>query len=39
VPLRHGRYSKEENLTRLKEQATELQRQIDMIQEKIRNMQ
>ncbi len=32
-------YSKEENLTRLKEQATELQRQIDMIQEKIRNMQ
>jgi predicted Fe-Mo cluster-binding NifX family protein len=32
-------YSKEEDLIRLKEQATELQRQVDMIQEKIRNMQ
>jgi predicted Fe-Mo cluster-binding NifX family protein len=32
-------HTKEENLIRLKEQATELQRQIDMIREKIRNMQ
>jgi hypothetical protein len=31
-------YEKEENLTLLKEQATELQRQIGMIQEKIKNM-
>jgi predicted Fe-Mo cluster-binding NifX family protein len=31
--------TKEENLIRLKEQATELQRQMDMIQEKIRSMQ
>jgi len=30
---------KEENLTLLKEQATELQRQIDMIQKKIKNIQ
>lgn len=30
-------YEKEENLTLLKEQVTQLQRQIDMIQEKIRN--
>jgi predicted Fe-Mo cluster-binding NifX family protein len=31
-------YEKEENLTLLKEQATELQRQIDVIREKIKNM-
>jgi predicted Fe-Mo cluster-binding NifX family protein len=32
-------YEKEENLTLLKEQATELQRQVDKIREKIKNMQ